>query len=430
MSRRSPLSRRSFVRRAVAVGGAAALAACLDREDVTLGDLPQSSIAPADLPERQHAWNEFLPEDDHGNVRPPAHHLFLLLEYVGGEPDDEDRAELDAAFTTLERAFERGADGLSFTVGYSPSYFDRFEADLPESVDLPHPEALSPIEGPTFDDADALVHLASDYGQVVLAAEAALTGELDELNGVDVEGSIDGVFEVVDRRDGFVGDGLPAERVAEEDVDGVPDPDLIPEDAPFLMGFKSGFARTQASEDRVTIEDGPFAGATTTHLATIRLNLRQWYLQDTREERVAKMFSPAHVEDDLVEGAGHNLGADSRVDEAAETTLADARERGMVGHAQKAARAREDGEPIVLRRDVNTIDDGAPGVHFLTHQREIEDFVATQEAMNGRDLVGEGSIGSRTHNGILQYLRFRTRGNYLVPSREYRSLPVPNPENG
>ena len=100
----------------------------------------------------------------------------------------------------------------------------------------------------------------------------------------------------------------------------------------------------------------------------------------------------------------------------------------MVGHAQKAARARVDGEPILLRRDVNTIDDGRPGVHFLTHQRTISDFVRVREAMNGTDLVGEGSIGSRTHNGILQYLNVVRRGNYLVPPREHRSLPTPDPE--
>lgn len=428
MTRSADWSRRSFVRRAVAVGGVAALAACLDREDAAGVDLSTASTDPADLPTRQHAWNEFLEADEHGNVRPPENHVFLLLEYVGGGPDDDEREAVEAAFTTLERAFERGAEGLSFTVGYSPAYFDRFETDLPDSVDLPEPDSLSPIEDPEFDAYDALVHLASDYGQAVLGAEEALTGELDELNGVDVTGSLDGSFVVGERREGFVGDALPAEKAGEADLQGMPDPDLIPDDAPFFMGFVSGLARNQASEDRVTIETGPFAGGTTTHLSKIRLNLRQWYLQDSREERVTKTFSPAHVDDDLVEGAGHNLGDSSGVDDDPDTVLEDARIHGMVGHAQKAARAREDGEPIILRRDVNTIDDGRPGVHFLAHQRTISDFVTVREAMNGTDLVGEGSIGSRTHNGILQYLNVSRRGNYLVPPREQRSLPVPNPD--
>ncbi|OAQ54344.1 Tat pathway signal protein [Natrinema mahii] len=415
------LSRRGFVKSAVAVGGAAALAACLQREETE--DVPQAVRSPDELPTRQHAWNEFLATDDHGNDVPPRHHLLLALEYVGDGPADvaDERDQLEAAFRTLERAYKRGNEGLAFTVGYGPAYFDRFEADL-EGVELPEPEPLTELEDPALDEYDALVHLASDYGHVTLSAEEALKGELEELNGLAVEGTLEGVFEIAERRTGFIGRGLPAEN--QSGVAGIPDGEPVPEDAPMFMGFKSGFRRTQASEDRVTIDEGPFAGGTTIHLSKLHLHLQQWYDQDSREQRVAKMFSPTHADEGVVEGAGHNLGDSSRVAEVADAADEAARTKGTVGHAQKTARAREDGEPIILRRDFDSTDDDRASLHFLSLQRSIADFVKTREAMTGGDLT-KGSVGRRTNNGILQYITVGNRANYLVPPRERRALPEP-----
>jgi len=417
------ISRRAFVRSAVAIGGASALSACLQREPTE--DVPQATLAPDALPDRQHAWNEFLATDDHGNDLPPEHHLLLGLEYVGDGPADatDEREQLEAAFRTLEKAYKRGNEGLVFTMGYGPAYFDRFEADL-AGVDLPEPTALTPFEAPQLDEYDALLHLASDYGHVTLSVEEAMKGDLEQLNGIDVDGTFDGIFEVAERRTGFIGSGLPADN--QSDVIGIPDGDPVPEDAPMFMGFKSGFKGNQATEDRVTIQDGPFAGGTTLHLSKLRLNLHQWYDQDSRHQRVSKMFSPTHADDDLVEGAGHNLGDSSRVTEVSEDAAEVAR-KGTVGHAQKAARAREDGEPIILRRDFDSTDDDQAATHFLSLHRSIADFVKTREAMTGTDLAKSGSVGTLTNNGILQYLSVHNRANYLVPPRGLRSLPVPNP---
>ncbi|ELZ21296.1 DUF7405 family protein [Natrinema limicola] len=417
------ISRRAFVRSAVAIGGASALSACLQREATE--DVPQATLSPAELPDRQHAWDEFLATDDAGNLLPPEHHLLLGLEYVGDGPADaaDEREQLEAAFRTLEKAYKRGNEGLAFTIAYSPAYFDRFDA-APAGVELPAPTALTPFEDPTLDAYDALLHLASDYGHVTLSVEEAMKGELEQLNGIDVEGTFDGVFDIADRRTGFIGRGLPADN--QSGVYGIPDGNPVPEDAPMFMGFKSGFRKTQASEDRVTIQDGPFAGGTTIHLSKLQLHLGQWYDQDSRDQRVAKMFSPDHAADDLVEGAGHNLGDSSRITEVAESAAEDARNEGTVGHAQKTSRAREDGEPIILRRDFDSTDDDRAATHFLSLQRSIADFVKTREAMTGTDLT-EGSVGARTNNGILQYLSVHNRANYLAPPRELRSLPAPNP---
>jgi len=201
----------------------------------------------------------------------------------------------------------------------------------------------------------------------------------------------------------------------------------VPEDSPLYMGFESGFAGSQATEDRVTIGDGPFAGGTTQHLSAIDLSLGQWYEQDSRFHREATMFCPAHAENGRIEGTGENLGASNQVADCADDVQSDAREKGVVGHAQKVASVRKDGQPRILRRDFDSTDGGQASVHFLALQSGIGEFVATREAMNGTEAASEGAVGQRTNNGILQYMSVERRGNYLLPPREYRAFPRPQP---
>jgi deferrochelatase/peroxidase EfeB len=420
------ISRREFAKAAVAIGGASALSACLSRG----GDDLDVATGPEDLstlPARQHAWTEYVPTDDHGNDVQPRHRVLRLLNYAAeGTPTGSERETVESAFRSLERAYARGSDGLLFTVGYSPSYFERFDAGLPESVDLQQPRALAAFEDPELDTQDAVVHLASDHPEVVLAAEQALLGEKSALNGVEAESDLSGIFETADRRTGFIGEGLPADN---QDVNGIPDSEPVDSDAPLYMGFKSGFEKNQATEERVTIRDGPFAGGTIHQLSKIRLKLEQWYDQDSRSQRVGKMFCPVHAEEDLVEGAGDNLGDSAQMAERGCPAHAedDARTKGVVGHSQKSARARDDdGSPLMIRRDFDSTDDGHAGLHFISLQRTTADFVDTREAMNGEDLAERSAVGQKNNNGILQYMEVLRRGNFLLPPRDKRALPTPN----
>ena len=419
------LSRRAFMKAAVAIGGSSALAACMDRYGTP--DVPQGPADLSTLPKRQHAWNEYLSTDDAGNAITPRHRVLLLLNYTGeGRPSNEKRDTVEAALQSLERAYQRGNEGLLFTVGYSPAYFERFEEGLPAAVDLPQPEALSSLEEPAFDQQDAVIHLASDYGQVVLAAEEALFGEQETLNGVEMKATLTDIFEKADRRTGFVGKGLPADN---QDVKGIPDSKPVSEDAPLFMGFKSGFQKNQASEDQVTIQESSFAGGTTFQLSRIDLQLEQWYEQDSRDQRVAKMFCPVHAEKNLVEGAGDNLGDSSKMtDECIDNVEEHARTKGLVGHSQKSAQARKDGSPVIIRRDFDSTDGGEAGLHFISLQRTISDFVDTREAMNGSDVAGKSAVGQKNNNGILQYMSVKRRGNFLLPPRALRSFPKSQPK--
>lgn len=424
------VSRRTFLRSAVAVGGASALSACLGLtgDDDTDGlAAPDGVDNPEHLPSRQHAWNNVLGRDDDGNITPPEHHLLLGLSLTT-PPGEPAREQVESALRSLERAVEWGPDGLLFTIGYTPAYFGRFDDPLPDSVDLPDPDVLTSLESAdsvSLDEYDAIVHFASDKAAAVLEAEQGLLGERDTVNGYDLEATFDGVFEQTDRKTGFVGSGVTREKAEAGDI-GV-DADHIHENAPFLMGFRSGFNRSQSSEEFVTIEAGPFADGTTQHVESITLQLRTWFEQDSHFQRVGKLFSPEHAHEELAGEYGEQLDTDTLVtDEIAERTAEDAQIEGMIGHAQKAARARQDGQPPLLRRDFNTLDDDRPGLHFLSLQETISDFVDVRQAMAGED-VTDGAVGRRLNNGILQYIRVQSRGNFLIPPREHRALPVPQP---
>jgi len=76
------IPRREFLKAAVAIGGTAAFSACLGREEI---DVPTGPDDLSSYPQRQHAWNEALPKDDHGNVVALHHRVLLFLKLLGGD---------------------------------------------------------------------------------------------------------------------------------------------------------------------------------------------------------------------------------------------------------------------------------------------------------------------------------------------------------
>jgi len=425
------VSRRDFVASAVAIGGATALSACLDREtdagpSSESGSFPTGPDDLRTLPERQFAWNEFLVRDAHGNTVLPQHQVLLMLEYAGNSPPTEnERTAVEGALRTLERAFQRGTggtpsavtnEGLLFTIGYSPRYFEA----LPESMDLPHPETVIEEldEDATADAYDAAVVLNTDYGSVVLAAENALFGDAKRVNGVRVEGTLDGVFELAERRTGVVGKGTVHSKTEEES---------IPEEAPMSMGFKSGFQDNQAREDAVAIETGPFTGGTTQMMSRLRIEVDRWY-DHSDERRVQKMFSPDRSVD-TVGSHAEQLGSSSGInEETVRHVEEDAVEHGCVGHTQKVARARDDEfDPRILRRSESIATDitegGVVGMNFSSVHQQMDDFVETRKAMNSQDL--DGHVSPKDH-GILDFIEVTRRATYVIPPRESRALPRPD----
>ncbi|QLG64343.1 Tat pathway signal protein (plasmid) [Halorarum salinum] len=409
----------------MAAGGAAALSACVERlrpdEPIPDGDGADAH------PTGQHEWNGFLRTDEAGNHQLPRHHTFLYCSLPGdGPPGSDARSTVADALDPLDEAFAWGPEGLLHSVGYSPAYFGRYDGSLPDSVDLPRPEPLAPFETPTFDEQDLLVHLASDRPDALLSAEEALTGERGSANDVEFPDALTDAVTVESRRTGFMEVGRPHEEG--DDLAGVPQPNPIPEDAPLFMGFVAGLRANQATESYVTLPDGPFAGGTTKAVSNWRQRLNDWYGEQDPDQRVTEMFSPGHAAEGLVEGAGQNLGDDSGVDDVLDV-VADAKEHGRVGHAQKAARANRDDEGNVklLRRHVESTDDDEASLHFPALQRGISDFEEVRRAMNGTDAAeATPAVRQRVNNGILEYIFVRRRGYFLVPPRNLRALPRPD----
>lgn len=444
-------TRRAFMKTAVAIGGTSALSACVKQSEQSpvtkTTQFPTGVDDPRRLPREQHAWANFMLTDRQGNVVFPSHHVFLPLTYVGSNPPtSEERERVEQAFRDLEIAYQWGAgetpnaqtiDGLLFTIGYSPGYFDQFNESLPSNLDLP--TASSVLERLGEDpakagDADALVHLASDQPQVVLSAEEALFGAIDQVNGHKMSATLKDIFERRERRTGFVGRGLPSTQI---------DVDEIPDRSPLSMGFKSAFEDTLPSEAKVTIESGPFAGGTTQHASELSLAVDTWY-EDSHQTRLERMFSPAH-ESDEVGHVGEGLGSESGMTtNIASNTERDAADKGRVGHSQKLARARDDDfDPLILRRgDSNATGTPNPRLNFASLQTGIEKFITTRMAMNEigfdsgsgsspterdtSDSSGrpDSSIPMEDH-GILDFIEVHHRANYLIPPRENRALPTP-----
>ena len=399
-----PLNRRRFLRGAgLTVGGL-----LLSGPSTLIRAQEGPELGPSlNRPERQHAWNEFLTIDDHGNPVMPRFHRLLTFD-IEGEADPTAVRRLEAQLRDWERRYDWSPEGLMFVLGWGAKYFKgRLNIDSP----IPAPRALSSFETPDFDDYDACLHLASDDEMRLNRLEA----ELQE-GDFQVKKSL----ERQETRTGFVGEGLPAAR---QDVSGIPSGCPVSKNSPLFMGFKSGFKRNQATEDDVTIADGPLAGGTTMQVSWLRLRLDGWYNLLDQEGRVDRMFAPQFSHEDV----------ESLTDEAetfADRIVQTAREHGVVGHLQASARARRNDRPIILRRDFDTTDNGTAGLHFVSLQRSIDDFVQTRQAMNASDMIFENpSIKPRVNNGIKESIFVLRRANYLVPPRSQRAFPLlPNRE--
>ncbi|MFB6121652.1 MAG: hypothetical protein ABEJ68_11105 [Halobacteriaceae archaeon] len=440
-------SRREFLKAAVAIGGTNALSACLSAESDENGqptDGAFTSVQPDDspsvsgfpkgpddlstLPEQQHYWQNYMTSSRFGNRQVPTHQIHLYADYVGdGAPTEAERSTVESALRTVERAFQRGTggdhntltvEGLLFAVGYSPAYFDRFDESLPDDLDLQTPERVVTAVGEedvTLNTHDAFIHLLSDNASVVLATEAALFGDLDELNGVELDDDLTGILEPAARKTGFSGRGLPAKKYEEE---------RIHEAAPLSMGFRATFLDNLPAEETMTIESGHFAGGTTAVVSEVQSHVDEWYDDTDHSDRVELMYSPDHTVDEVGETGEALAGHSGKTRETVENIPHHVDTEGRLGHGQKLAAARdEDFRTKILRRDCNR--SGGPGLLFTSHQTGVGDFLDVREAMEGEKYADELP---EDQNGIIHYLDTEMRGTFLIPPRTHRSLPTPTPE--
>jgi hypothetical protein len=409
------LTRRRFLAGGTALvvgGGAAAVAGCGSSEPQ-----PGHAIAPvalgaqpAGLPSRQFAWTETLARDADGNPVAARHDRLLMFD-VNGRPGAGHARLLEAALRTLERRYRWGPDGLLFAAAWGVPYFTRV---LQRPSPIPAARALSDFELPAIDAYDLCLHLACDDERRLAQIEAALV-QGQRLPGADGPLDVASALTWRETRTGFTGAGLPA---AHQHVGGIPAGAPVAPTAPLYMGFKSNRKRNQASEDAVAIASGPFAGGTTMAVSYMRLRLDSWYGDLSQRDRVARMYAPQ-----VSVAQAARFTTDAASDPGRLTQAID--RYGVIGHAQTSARARRDGKPQILRRDSNTADGGQAGLHFVSLQRDIADFVRTRTAMNAASAqLRNPAITDTVNNGINEFIFVVRRGTYLVPPRARRSFPL------
>lgn len=358
------IERRSFMKSALAIGGASALSSALGVAgipSVAGAKDGHDPISFAARDNRQHAWDgyeKYFPERQ--QTLPPEHHLVLHVDYTGeGEPSADDRTEAAEAFREIERNFEWSHEGVLFTVGYSAAYFDRFDEDLPKGIgpatevdfakpSLLRPETLINLSGVTLererpvhaDTYDAVIHLASDDIRKLLMVEEMLWDEYDPEGvwedeqveeNMNFEHTLEGIFtkpeSYPERRVGFAGHENVEERLAEDtefDADRVPNEDEFEDEvgnehpaAELSMGFNDQYKNSLPRETNVTLlEDqrlvkpkspGVFAQGTIQHVSKLNIDLDRFYDEHNLEQRRDRMFSPDH-DDENTGAVGENLG--------------------------------------------------------------------------------------------------------------------------
>ena len=150
----------------------------------------------------------------------------------------------------------------------------------------------------------------------------------------------------------------------------------------------------------------------------MRLQLADWYDRISAAERVALMYSP---QTSVAAAERFTTDASGNPNEIINAIT----HHGVVGHAQASAQARRHGRPVIIRRDFDTVDGGEAGVHFVSVQRSIQDFVATRNAMNAAEAHNiNPRITATANNGINAFIDVRRRGYYIMPPRPNRAFPL------
>jgi hypothetical protein len=407
------LTRRQLLTGAGAVAAAGIATTVAARRAVAAGPPAQVALGrqPAGLPVRQYGWSHSLRRDQYGNPLAPRFDRLLFFD-VRGRATAAHAALLESRLRTLERRFGWGPDGLLFTVGYSSAYFERV-LGLSRSP-VPRASGLSSFESPVIDDHHVCLHLACDDEQRLIEVEAALLRGRP-LAGVAGSLSVARILVWRETRTGFTGSGLPQ---AQQRVAGLQGGAGVPAGAPLFMGFKSGLRKNQASEDDIAIAEAPFSDGTTMQVSYMRLRLRQWYDELSAADRVALMYSPQTTVEAARRFTTDASGEPGQIIEAITR-------HGRIGHAQAAAQARLHNRPLMIRRDFDTVDGGHAGLHFVSLQRSIQDFVVTRNAMNATEAHHiNPNITATRDNGINAFIDVRRRANYILPARTARSFPL------
>jgi hypothetical protein len=411
-------------------------------------------------------------------VVPPRHHQLVTAVLREG-PDRRElraaRAELERALAGLDRRFASTPAGLGTTVGWGRSYFREF---LPRLRDgrrfpryLPTDVQATKRDGKRREAVLDAVRFPSDPESTRLEQNhVCVLFRSDSLEHIAagaraVFDSLDGVFAITSIRKGFVGGGEAGGRSLPKQLAlraGLPAARLIPDNAQLFLGFTSTQRSALGPDLIANLEtlpgvtdqwpNGYFRGGTTMHVSHLHEDLDTWYVRFSYIRRVWAAFNPGLALSDgtlvLPEGPAEiqNLP----------TVVAEAQDKGLVGHSGSLQPATRLAEPVVAnhgvrypqgtalihRADFNTLDNpffwsarpaqdemakhAAPGLHFVAFTATSDLFHRARLAMDGRYSAGRTTPfrPRAEEQGLNSVINATHRQNFLVPPRRHRSFPL------
>ena len=472
------LTREVFLRRSAL--GALAAAGLYGLVD-TLAPTPARALATGlRLPAEQHVLRgaRIVRENGVEVVVPPRHHQIVtatLSVGPGRQELHEARRELERALAGIDRQFASTPAGLATTVAWGRSYFRDFLPRLRDGRRFPHylpvdvqaskrdskrREAI--LDAIRFPSDPVSTRLEQNHVCVLFRSDSL---EHIAVGARAVFDSMDGVLAITSIRKGFVGGGEAGGRSLPKQLAlraGLPTAHLIPDNAQLFLGFTSTQRSALGPDLIANLEtlpgatdqwpDGYFRGGTTMHVSHLDEDLETWYARFSYIRRVWAAFRPGLAVADgtliLPEGVGEL--------QSLPTVVAEAHDKGLVGHSgslQPATRLAApvvanhgvrypSGTALIQRADFNTLDnpffwsarpahdgmakDAAPGLHFVSFAATSDLFHRARLAMDGRYSSGRTTPfhPRDEEQGLNSVLRTTHRQNFLVPPRRHRSFPL------
>ena len=355
------LNRRRFVAAAAGVigGGSLGARASRRRDVVALGSQP------AGLPNGQHNWTATLATDATATPVSPRFDRLLFFD-LQQRPTATDVRRLEAALRTLERLYPWGPEGLLFTVGWGPHYFEHV---LSVSSPIPRPKGLSDFELPTFDNYDLVPpprlrrRGASRRDRArARPRQAALGRDRSTWAATSAGARHEPASSAPDSR--------PPTRT----------PTASRPATRYPPARRSSWASSRASRRtrraRTTSRSRPAVRRRNDHAGQLHAPPPRQLVRNPRRAGTGR----AHVLPRDHPGRGRTVHRrrpqPTRPLHAGRDPVRRRRPFPDLGPRPPH------GKPRIIRRDFNTVDGGLAGLHFVSVQRSIADFVATRNAMN------------------------------------------------
>ena len=472
------LTRESFLRRSAL--GALAASGLYGLVDTLAPPQARALASGPRHPTEQHVLHglRIVRENGVEVVVPPRHHQIvtaMLRVGPGGRELRAARAELERVLGRLDRRFAATPAGLGITVGWGRSYFRDFVPRLRDGRRfpryLPTDVQASKRDGKRREAVLDAVRFPSDPESMRLEQNhVCVLFRSDSLEHIAagaraVFDSLDGMFEIRSIRKGFVGGGEAGGRSLPKQLAlraGLPAARLIPDNAQLFLGFTSTQRSALGPDLIANLEalpgvtdqwpNGYFRGGTTMHVSHLHEDLDTWYERFSYLRRAWAAFTPGlSVTDGTL-----TLPEGPEEIQDLSTVVAEAQDKGLVGHSgslQPATRLATpivdhhgvrypSGTALIQRADFNTLDnpffwsarprrddmskDAAPGLHFVAFAATSDLFHRARLAMDGRYSGGRTTPfhARAEEQGLNSVLRTTHRQNFLVPPRTHRSFPL------